>query len=84
MECSKQCGKPVTGIRYVVPEYKGGMKFRTPEAIDTALFESVARRLQLPLATVRQEPGKADIALVTIAKSDPLRRSATIIHTGYG
>lgn len=83
LERAKQRGKLVAGIHYVVPEYKGGMKFRTAEALDTALLEDAARRLQLPLATVREEPGKADIALVTIAKSDPLRRSATVIHTGY-
>ena len=54
MERAKQRGKLVAGIHYVVPEYKGGMKFRTPEAPDTALLEGVARRLQLPLATERK------------------------------
>ena len=83
LERAKERGQLVAGIGYVVPEYKGGMKFRTAEALDTALLEDVARRLQLPLATVRAEPGKADVALVTIATSDPLRRSGTVIDTGY-
>lgn len=83
LERAKQRGNLVAGIHYVVPEYKGGMKFRTSEALDTALLQDVARRLQLPLATVRAEPGKADIAPVTTAESDPLHRFATVIPTGY-
>ena len=72
------------------------MKFRTPETIDTALLEELARRLQLPLSTVRVETGKeasllssgkADVALVTLANNDPrlkdLQKSATLIPTGY-
>lgn len=48
----------VAGVHYVVPEYKAGMKFRTPEAVDTALLEDLTKRLQVSLATVRAEPGK--------------------------
>ena len=82
LDQARQRGKLVAGIDYVVPEYKGGMKFRTPEALDTALAEDLARRLQLPLATVRTA-GKADISLATLAENDPLRRTAAIIPTGY-
>lgn len=89
---AKQRGKLVAGIHYVVPEYKGGMKYRTPETLDHALLEDVAKRLQLPLATVhagqsRQaallSAGRVDLALATLAESDALRRTHTVIPTGY-
>jgi polar amino acid transport system substrate-binding protein len=83
LERAKQRGELLAGIHYVVPEYKGGMKFRTAEALDTALLEDVARRVKLPLATVRADTGQADIALVTLAESDPLRRFSSVIPTGY-
>ncbi len=87
---ARQRGKLVAGIAYVAPDYQAGGKFRTPEAIDEALLEDVAKRLQLPLVTVRAKPGqhaqllksgKADIALVTVAASTAA--SATLISTGY-
>lgn len=92
LERAKERRKLVAGIHYVVPEYKGGMKFRTPEAVDTALLEDVAKRMQISLATVHAEPGKqapllksgkADIALAALKESDPLPRAAAIIPTGY-
>ncbi len=82
-ERAKLRGELLAGIHYVVPEYRGGMKFRTPEALDTALLEDVARRVRLPLATVRAETGKVDISLVTLAPSDPLHGFANVIPTGY-
>jgi polar amino acid transport system substrate-binding protein len=42
----------VVGVDFVVPEYKGGDKFRSPATIDTALAEDLAKRLQVPLQTV--------------------------------
>lgn len=92
VERAKQNRKLVAGVHYVVPEYKAGMKFRTPETIDTALLDDLTGRLQVSLATVRAEPGKqaqllrsgkADIALAMVGDNDPLRRSATVIPTGY-
>jgi polar amino acid transport system substrate-binding protein len=92
LEHAKQRGKLVAGIHYVVPEYKGGMKYRTPETLDKALLEDVAKRLQLPLATVQALPGKQvtllaankiDIALATITENDPLHRTHAVIPTGY-
>ncbi|GAB3542055.1 transporter substrate-binding domain-containing protein [Noviherbaspirillum agri] len=92
MERAKQNRKLVASVHYVVPEYKAGMKFRTPETVDTALLESVTRRMQISLATVRAEPGKqlqllrsgkADVALAMIGKNDPLRRNAAVIPVGY-
>ncbi|HZW14268.1 MAG TPA: transporter substrate-binding domain-containing protein [Noviherbaspirillum sp.] len=92
LERAQQNRKLVAGVHYVVPEYKAGMKFRTPESVDTALLEDLSRRLQVSLATVRTEPGKqvqllrngkADIALATVGNADPLYRTATVIPTGY-
>lgn len=87
LERAKQRGKLLAGIQYVVSEYKGGMKYRTPETLDNALLEDVAKRLQLPLATVPASPsliaGQADFTLAAIADANPLRHSHTIIPTGY-
>ena len=83
IERARQHGKLIAGIHYVVPEYQAGTKFRTPEAIDTALLEDAARRLQLPLATVRAPSGQADIALATLADNTVPRNDTVVIPTGY-
>ncbi|HZW20676.1 transporter substrate-binding domain-containing protein [Noviherbaspirillum sp.] len=83
LDRARQRGKLQAGIQYVVPEYKGGMKFRTPETLDNALLEDVAKRLSLPLAAVPASSGKADFVLATVTDKDPLHRTHTIIPTGY-
>lgn len=92
LERAKQRGKLLAGTHYVVPEYKGGMKFRTPEMLDKALLEDVAKRRQLPLETVQALPGKqaallaagkVDLALATVTENDPLSRTHAVIPTGY-
>jgi polar amino acid transport system substrate-binding protein len=92
LDQAKQRGKLQAGIQYVVPEYKGGMKFRTPETLDNALLEDIAKRQQLPLATIRATPdklaallasGSIDVALTTVTENDPLHRTHTVIPTGY-
>ena len=92
LERAGQRGKLHAGIQYVIPEYKGGMKFRTPETLDNTLLEDVAKRRQLPLATVAAATGKQasllasgkiDLALATIADNDPLHRTHIVIPTGY-
>lgn len=92
LERAKQRGKMLAGIHFVVPEYKGGMKYRTPEMLDKALLEDVAKRQQLTLDTVQALPGKQaalladrkiDLALATVADNDPLSRTHTLIPTGY-
>lgn len=83
IERARQRGKLVAGIHYVVPEYKAGAKFRTPEAIDTALLEDAAKRLQLPLATVRAPSAKADFTLAALADNAAPRGDTVAIPTGY-
>lgn len=89
---AQERGRLQAGIQYVVPEYRGGMKFRTPETLDNALLEDVAKRRKLPLATVKMASGqpapmlaagKIDLALAAVPASDPLHRSHTVIATGY-
>ena len=59
----------VVQVDFVVPEYKGGDKFRSPATIDTALAADLAKRLQRALLTV---PGRGgDDA--SSADREPLR-----------
>jgi polar amino acid transport system substrate-binding protein len=91
LDRAKQRDKLLAGIHYVVPEYRGGMKYRTPETLDRALLEDVAMRLRLPLAAVPTAgkpaqllaAGKADIAISMVTDTDPLHRTHTVIPTGY-
>lgn len=92
LERARKRGKLIAGIHYAVPEYKGGMKFRTSEAPDTTLLEDVARRLQLPLSTVKVEPGgqtsllstgRVDLALAMVSDAKLTNNDMVNIPTGY-
>lgn len=94
LEQAKNRNQLIVGISYIVPEYKAGMKFRTPEAIDTELAKDLAARAQLPLTLVRHtakvaatEAAKAprgpDIVLTMVNDRKAADRAATIIPTGY-
>lgn len=82
----------VAGVRYVDPEYKGGMKFRTPDAIDNALVQELGKRLRLPASAVRVAPedagvaldaGKAHVVLAAVRDDAPVHKSATVIPLDY-
>jgi len=82
----------VAGVRYVAPEYKGGMTFRTPDAIDSALVQELGKRLRLPASTVRVAPedaaaaldaGKAHVVLAAVRDDAPVHKSATVIPLDY-
>ena len=60
----------VVQVDFVVPEYKGGDKFRSPATIDTALAADLAKRLQRSLLTV---PGRAPGDDASSADREPLR-----------
>jgi polar amino acid transport system substrate-binding protein len=92
IERIRQRGKLVAGVNHVVPPYVGGAKFRTPEGMETALAEELAKRLKVTLTSVRAEgangvqllaAGKADVVLTTLSGGDSPDRSATIVPTGY-
>jgi polar amino acid transport system substrate-binding protein len=82
LDDARQRGKLIAAVGYPVPEYKGGMKFRTPEALDSTLLADVAQRLRLPSAMVGAD-ARADIALLALGAGHPSRASATVIGTGY-
>lgn len=89
---ARQRGRLDVGVRYVVPAYVAGAKYRTPESIDSILAENLAARLQVTLATLhattanRMEllaSGKADVLLAAVAGSDTLSQAAAVVPTGY-
>jgi polar amino acid transport system substrate-binding protein len=80
------------GISYVVPEYRAGAKFRTPDAIDTALIEDLAQRLHRAPSMVPAAPGnyaslvapgKANVVIAALEDNDRLHRSVTVIPLAY-
>lgn len=82
----------VAGIRYVEPEYRGGMKFRTPESVDGALVQELGKRLRLPASAVRVAPenaaaalgsGTAHVVLAAVREDAPVHKSATVIPLDY-
>jgi polar amino acid transport system substrate-binding protein len=88
LQRAQQRGKLVAGIGYLVPAYQAGAKFRTPETMDNALAEEVAKRLQAASAAVRVTPaqamrvlaaGNADLLLASGAAVD----GAATVPTGY-
>lgn len=86
LDDAKQRGRLVVALDYVVPEYKAGAKFRTPETIDNALAEDLAKRLRFPLATVKAQPGlpkEGNIALTTLADPAALPSTHVAIPVGY-
>jgi polar amino acid transport system substrate-binding protein len=91
-ENAKPQPKLAAGINYVVPEYRAGAKFRTPDAIDNALVNDLARRMQRTSSTIRATSataasllaaGKAEVVIAALEESDPLRRTATVIPIPY-
>jgi polar amino acid transport system substrate-binding protein len=86
LDDAKQRGRLVIGLDYLVPEYKAGTKFRTPATVDNALAEDLAKRLQLPLATVRNKgglPKEGNIFLTTLTDPATLPSTHVAIPVGY-
>jgi polar amino acid transport system substrate-binding protein len=88
----RQRGKLLAGVSHVVPPYVAGAKFRTPEGIDTALVNEVARRMRVTPAIVQADiknstrllaEGKADVVLAAVPDNALSRYPAGIIPTGY-
>lgn len=81
----------VVQVDYLVPEYKGGDKFRSPATIDTALATDLAKRLQRPLMTVAHETATDDAAgtvgvavqLTTLRDVAAAPPGVTVIPVGY-
>ncbi|MGV3741759.1 MAG: ABC transporter substrate-binding protein [Burkholderiaceae bacterium] len=82
----------IVGIAYVPPPYQADKKFRTPEAIDSALAESVAKAAEAPLKTVRAvfpqgsrllDANKLDALVLPAISSSKNMDRITAIPTGY-
>jgi polar amino acid transport system substrate-binding protein len=76
----------VVQVDHVVPEYKGGDKFRSPPTIDTALAQDLARRLQVPLQ-VRPTAGGQDAAgalrLTSLRDLSEVPRHLSVVPIDY-
>lgn len=80
------------GLSYVVPTYQAGMKFRTPEGIDTALANELAKSAKHDLKIVRADHAnraqllslrKLDTYIGPISESENLRSKLIAIPTRY-
>lgn len=88
---AKRRGKLIVAMAYLVPEFKVGTKFRTPDAIDSALAEDLAKRLGLPHAAMRtagkpgaaQPAARADVSFLYVDRPDVKLPGYALISTGY-
>lgn len=89
LEEARKRGRLVVAIDHIVPEYKAGTKFRTPETIDSALAEELAKSMKLALSMVgtkggtRQALPKADIVLTTLSNPAAVTPGHVAIPVGY-
>lgn len=90
----RSAGRLVVGMHYVVPPFVGGSKVRTPEAIDTALAEDLAARLDADLRAVpisgpdsgNKPEGfspRADLMLAAIGPGYDVPPAFATVPTGY-
>lgn len=82
----------VAGMRYVPAPYQAGAKFRTPEGMEHALAEDVARGIGVALkpriandadGMKLLSTGEIQLLVATIAENDPLLREKHIVPTPY-
>ncbi|MCA1323162.1 transporter substrate-binding domain-containing protein [Herbaspirillum sp. alder98] len=93
LDSARQNGTLRIGLDYVPPVYKGGMKFRTPESIDTVLADDLAAQLKLKSASLKNNPvadamqslksGHADVVLTLAPAGETLAADTVAIPTGY-
>ena len=91
LDGARQAGSLRVGLDYVPPVYKGGMKFRTPERIDTVLADDLARQFKLKGDQIKNSPdalqsfkgGRADVVLTLAATAETAPADAVVIPTGY-
>lgn len=95
LDAATQSGALKVGLDYVPPVYKGGMKFRTPESLDTVLADDLAAQLKAKASYLKNadvsnamqslKSGRADVVL-TLAPEQGGEASAAdtvVIPTGY-
>jgi polar amino acid transport system substrate-binding protein len=92
LDRARQQNRLDAALAYPLPEYKGGMKFRTAEALDTVLLVDVAKRLKLPLASVatdaaragqQLQAGKAQLALLALPPKQSPGAGLALVPTGH-
>jgi polar amino acid transport system substrate-binding protein len=80
------------GMAYVPPHYQAGMKFRTPEALDLALAQGIAREAGSSLKPARAIPekgaqqlgtGELDAWIALLPASGAIDRTLQAVPTGY-
>ncbi|EJN09600.1 transporter substrate-binding domain-containing protein [Herbaspirillum sp. YR522] len=91
LDDARQAGALRVGLDYVPPVYKGGMKFRTPERIDTVLAEDLAGQFKLKPDLVGNGPdaarsfrgARADVVLTLAGDGEAPTADTVVIPTGY-
>ena len=92
LEKARQRGALKVGMHYVAPEYVAGSKFRTPETIEHALAQDLAKHLGVKAITVRggaaadaalPSSRKADLLLALAPSKDVVGGASVIVPTGY-
>ncbi|KAF1042777.1 MAG: hypothetical protein GAK35_02525 [Herbaspirillum frisingense] len=93
LDNANRSGKLRVGLDYVPPTYKGGMKFRTPESVDTVLADDLAAQLKLSSAYQKNgsgngampalKNGRPDVSLTLAADGEAVAADTVVIPTGY-
>lgn len=93
LDAARQAGVLRVGLDYVPPAYKGGMKFRTPESVDTVLADDLAAQFKLKSDYLKNAPGgnamqplksgRADVVLTLAPEGEAGDADTVVIPTGY-
>lgn len=74
----------VIALDYVMPEQRADRKFRTPETIDAALAQDLARRLKQPLAAIRSaQAAQPRLRIATLSANGALPAGYVPIRIAY-
>lgn len=84
LDAARQAGALRVGLDYVPPPYKGGMKFRTPESVDTVLADDFAAQFKIKSAYLKNASGiRADVVLALADEGQAGDADSVVIPTGY-
>jgi polar amino acid transport system substrate-binding protein len=90
LDAATRDGSLRVGLDYVPPPYQGGMKFRTPESVDTVLADDLAAQLKLKSDYLKNgsalqsfKNGQPALALTLASAGEPGDADTVAIPTGY-
>lgn len=92
IEAARQRGSLTAGLSYPLPAYAAGIKFRTPESLESTLIEALAARLKLQLDTPKINRAMAaraltarrvDVVLMLIDAAQAHDADMVFLPTGY-